>query len=321
MINVVFMGTPDFAVPSLEKLVENENINVQLVVTKPDKYRGKKSESSYSEVKQCALKHNLEIFTPDRIKEHIEFLKSYNPDFIIVVAYGQILPKEILDIPKYACINVHGSLLPEYRGASPIHYSLLNGDKVTGVTTMLMDVGMDTGDMLLKKELVINDDDNIITLYEKLSLLGSELLIETIDKFITNDIKPIKQDDNKATYTKIIKKEMGVIDFNKTAREIKNMYKAYFKWPEIYTYYKGKQLKLKEIDIVSEELEFDEVGVIIDNIDSYKKTFEKMKKKIYITTKKGLIEVKKLQLEGKKEMDSVSFLNGNQIFNNDVIGK
>ena len=207
-MNVIFMGTPEFAVPTLEKLHEN-GYDVKLVVTQPDKPSGRGKKLKKSEVKEKAEELGLDIFQPDKIKrqENIEVLKNCEPDFIIVVAYGQLLNKEILDLPKYGCINVHASLLPKLRGAAPLNWAIINGEKTTGVTTMLMDVGLDTGDMLLKSEIDITDDMNVGELHDALMYQGADLLIETLKGIEKNEINKIKQDDSLSNYAPMLNKE------------------------------------------------------------------------------------------------------------------
>ena len=208
-MKVIYMGTPDFAVPCLERLVKEENYDVVCVVTQPDKPRGRKQEMTPSEVKVCAMEHGIEVYQPQtlRTQEAYEYLSRFEPDYIIVAAYGKILPKNILDLPKYACINVHGSLLPKYRGAAPIQRSVLAGDEVTGITTMLMGEGLDTGDMLLKSEYKIDINATSGEVFDALALSAPDLLMETIEKFTKGEIIPEKQNEEEATHAAMLSKE------------------------------------------------------------------------------------------------------------------
>lgn len=218
------MGTPDFAVPTLKRLIEEHE--VVGVFTQPDKPKGRGQKMQYTPVKELALQHNIPVYQPKSIrkeKEYIDILKKLSPDVGVVVAFGQILPKEVLDIPKYGCINVHASLLPKLRGAAPINWSIINGDNVTGITTMQMDVGLDTGDMLLKEEVEILDTDTAGTLHDKLMVVGAELLIKTLKAIEDGSIKPEKQDDSLSSYAPMLNKELGHIDWNKDAREVFNL--------------------------------------------------------------------------------------------------
>lgn len=211
-LKVIFMGTPDFSLPILSYLIENTN--VVLVVTQPDKKKGKNNELSFSPTKKLAIQKNIAVFQPNKIKEDYEIISEINPDIIITCAYGQILPEEILNIPRLGCINVHASLLPKYRGASPIQWALLNGDKTTGVTIMYMDKSMDTGDIIAMESIDIKDSDNVKMLHDKLSILGQKLLAETLPLIIKNQNSRIKQDERKASYTRLIKREDEKIAFN-----------------------------------------------------------------------------------------------------------
>ena len=244
-MRIIFMGTPEFAVPSLKALIESED-KVIAVVTQPDKPKGRGLEVVPPPTKVLAEKHGISVLQPQKIKteEFFNELQKFNPDLICVVAYGKLLPKNILDMPPHGCINVHASLLPKYRGAAPINWAIIRGEKVTGITTMKMDVGMDTGDMLLKREVQIDDEDNGETLSEKLSHVGAELLIDTIRLLKKGELQPIPQDHSQATYTPMLEKEHGKIDWEKPAEEIRNLIRGTLPWPGAYTTLDGKLLKI-----------------------------------------------------------------------------
>ncbi|CDF57887.1 methionyl-tRNA formyltransferase [Thermobrachium celere] len=299
-MKVVFMGTPDFAVPTLKKLIEKHDVIA--VFTQPDKPKGRGQKVQYSPVKEVALEYGIPVLQPNRIKkevEYIEKLKELNPDVCVVVAYGQILPKEVLDIPKYGCINVHASLLPELRGAAPINWAIINGNKITGITTMQMDVGLDTGDMLLKKEVEILDTDTAGSLHDKLMVVGAELLIETLDKLEKGELTPQKQDDSLATYAPMMDKELGHIDWNKSAREVFNLIRGVTPWPSAYFYYDDKMIKVWRCELV-EGFTNEVAGKIVEvNRDGVK-----------VSCKEGIIILKEIQEQGGKRMDIATYLNG-----------
>ncbi len=244
-MNIIFMGTPDFAVPTLTKLCESGH-TISAVFTQPDKPVGRKQILTPPDVKVCALKYGLKVLQPDTLKDDnsIEEIKKLNPDVIVVVAYGKILPKAVLDIPKYGCVNVHGSLLPKYRGASPIQSAVLNGDRVTGVTTMFMGEGLDTGDILLTEETEIGENETSAELFDRLASLGADLLIKTLSELEKGSITPIKQDESKATYTKKITRAMCPIDWNKPSEEIHNQVRGLQTWPVAVTKLGGKDVKI-----------------------------------------------------------------------------
>lgn len=297
---IIFMGTADFAVPIVKKLNENSGFLVSGVITKADKPVGRKQEIVYSPVKKFALENNLPVFQPEKLKDanFLEQLKKIQPDLIIVCAYGKIIPKEILDLPKIACINVHPSLLPRYRGASPIQSAILNCEKITGTTIMLMDEGMDTGDILSQKEAQISDTDNFETMHDKLADLSADLLIETLEKYLNKEIVPQKQDDSKATLCKILEREDGQIDWSKTVEQIDCQIRAFTPWPGAFTFIKDKRIKILEHKKSNERINPGEIIIIGE--------------KIIFGAKDGAIEVIKLQLEGKKAMTAGEFLRGNR---------
>ena len=302
-MNIVFMGTPDFAVPSLKALIEE--FGVKAVYTQPDKPKGRGKKLSITPVKELALEHNIEVFQPNSLRkepEAVEALKALNPDFIIVVAFGQILPKEVLEIPKYACINLHGSLLPKYRGAAPIQWSVINGEKVAGNTTMLMDVGLDTGDMLLTNEVEITKFMTSEDLYNELKESGAKLLVETINKMVKGEITPIKQNDEESTYAPMLSKELAKIDWNKSAKVLHNHVRGMYSWPIATTNLEDKVIKIHATDF--EDIACDkEPGTIV----------EVSKNGIKVATGSGLLIIKKLQMPNSKALMVQDFLNGNKI--------
>ena len=309
-MKVVFMGTPDFAVGALEALVEAGH-EVVAVVTQPDKPKGRGKEMQQTPVKVCALKHNIEVFQPVKIKhkEAVEVLKGYGAELFVVAAFGQILSKEILDMPKYGCVNIHASLLPKYRGAAPIQWAILDGEKETGVTIMQMNEGLDTGDMLTKVIVPIEDTDTGESLFDKLAEAGAKLLIETIPQIESGEVAPQPQDDSLSTYAKMIKKEMGLIDWKKEAVVLERLVRGMNSWPSAYTHFNGKTLKVWESEV--------EMG----NHDAAPGTVvEVTKNSIKVQTGQDLLVLKQIQLEGKKRMDVAAFLLGYKVETGDVLG-
>ncbi len=244
-MRVVFMGTPDFAVPSLEAVV-NAGHQVVAVFTQPDKPVGRKQIVMPTPVKECAIKHNIPVYQPASLKneEQIKLMQSLNPDVVAVVAYGKLIPGDMLKLAPYGFINVHGSLLPKYRGAAPIQWAVVNGDKVTGVTTMLLNEGLDTGDMLETVTTEIGDNETAGELFDRLSAMGAELLVSTLNKVAEKSVTPVKQDEASATYASIISKDMAVVDFNKDALSIHNLVRGFNPWPIAYTTLDGKRFKI-----------------------------------------------------------------------------
>ena len=307
-MKIVFMGTPDFAQKSLEELY-NSGYNIVGVVTNVDKPKGRGMKMIASPVKEYALEKNLNIYQPEKIKNNEEFveeLKKLQPDVICVVAYGKILPKEILDIPSKGCINLHGSLLPKYRGAAPIQWAVLNGDKVTGVTTMYMDVGMDTGDMILKQEVEIGEDETTGELWDRLSKIGGKLLVETL-KQIENGTAPREKQGEDFSVAPMLNKEMAKIDWeNKTAQEIKNLVRGLNPIMGTYSFINGKKIKFWKVDIseLNEEFKKLENGTIV---------ISNSKDGLYIKVKDGLIKVLEIQAENSKKMSIYDFLRGNSL--------
>ena len=332
-MKIVFMGTPDFAKESLEAVYNSKN-EVLAVVTNPDKPKGRGMKMIASPVKEFALEKNLKIYQPTKVRNNTEFIeeiKALNPDLLCVVAYGKILPKELLDIPRYGAINVHGSLLPEYRGAAPIQWAVLNGDKITGITTMFMDIGMDTGDMILKEETEIGEDETTGELWERLSKIGAKLLVKTIEKIeaipdkenkTLEEIKRLvgaeKQGEN-FTLAPMLEKEMAKIDWSKTSREIKNLVRGLNPIMGAYSFLNGKKIKFWKIDIIT----LDSLESIFPEIKEYISRMKKLepgtiafadnKKGIFIKTGDSFIKVLEIQGENAKKMDYRSFLNGNKL--------
>lgn len=314
MLNILFMGTPDFAQESLKSLVEN-NYKVIGVVTNPDKPKGRGMKLVASPVKEYALEKNIPVYQPIKVrnnKEFIDKIKTLNPDVICVVAYGKILPKEILEIPKYGCINVHASLLPKYRGAAPIQWAVLNGDKETGVTTMYMDVGMDTGDMILKEKVEIGEDETTGELWDRLSKIGGELLVETL-KQIENGTAPKEKQSDNFTMAPMLNKEMSKIDWkNKTAQEIKNLVRGLNPIMGAYTFLKGKKIKFWKVDVSNKKL--DEIEDV-DDLENGTILLADQKEGLFIKTKEGVLKVVEIQGENAKRMSIGDFLRGNSIEN------
>jgi len=294
-LKVIFMGTPDFAVPALEFLIKNTN--VLLVVTQPDKQVGRDKKLVFSPVKSKAIEHNIDVFQPEKIRNDFEIISEINPDIIITCAYGQIIPKEILDVPKLGCINIHASLLPKYRGAAPIQHAILNGDEITGITLMYMDEKMDTGDIIAQSTCEILPSDNIETLHEKLSILGVNLLKEEMPKIINKTNKREKQNENDATYAKMIKREDELLNFNKDGKKIINKIRAFNPWP--VSYFVLNNLEIKVYSARFEEKSVKKPGEVIVT-----------KKDFGITCNNGIIYLEIVKPFGKKQMNISAFING-----------
>ena len=306
MLNILFMGTPDFAQESLKCLVE-EKYNIIGVVTNPDRPKGRGMKMVASPVKEFAVSKDLKIYQPEKVRNNVEFIeeiKKIEPDVICVVAYGKILPKEILEIPKFGCINVHGSLLPKYRGAAPIQWAVINGEKVTGVTTMYMDVGMDTGDMILKEETEIVPDETTGELWDRLAKIGADLLVKTLEQ-IENKTAPRIPQGEDFSMAPMLDKEMSKIDWeSKTAQEIKNLVRGLNPIMGTYSYLNGKKIKIWKVDVVEANSEDTKNGTVLKS-DS--------KDGLYIKAKDGVIKVLEIQGENAKRMNVQDFLRGNQI--------
>ena len=304
-MNIVFMGTPDFAVPCLKALIDSDN-KVTGVFTQPDKPKGRGYKLTPPPVKVLAEENGIPVFQPNSLKKGedaenaLKTLKELSPDLIVVVAYGKILPKEVLDVPKLYCMNVHASLLPKYRGAGPIQWSVLNGEKETGVTTMLMAEGLDTGDMLMKKSTEIGENETASELHDRLSVIGAELLIETIGAIKSGNVTPVKQNDDESSYSPMLTKDMCQIDFNKTAREIHNQIRGLSDWPCATAIMGEKRIKIYKSHIV--ENVKGTVGEIVD-ADKF----------IVCCGDNNGIAVDEIQAEGGKRMKTADYLRGNKI--------
>ena len=294
-LKVIYMGTPEFSVPILKYL--KDNTNVVLVVCQPDKISHKSKMPSYSAVKTFALENGIDVFQPEKIRNDFEIISELNPDLIVTCAYGQIIPQAILDIPRLGCINVHASILPYYRGASPIQSAILNGEKETGVTIMYMDKGMDTGDIISQVNVDILFEDNNETLHAKLADAGVELLEKTLPLIVNGENKRRKQDDNLATYTRLLTREDEKIDFHKTGEEIINQIRAFAPSPMAYFVLNNQEIKVLKASFIPEDVS--EIGKVI---------FEK--KAMYITCSNGLISLEIVKPFGKKQMPIVAYLNG-----------
>lgn len=309
MLNILFMGTPDFSKDSLEAIF-NAGHNVIAVVTNPDKPKGRGMKMIASPVKEFALEHNIPVYQPLNLKNNVEFIeeiKELHPDLICVVAYGKMLPKEILDIPPYGCINVHASLLPKYRGAAPIQWAVLNGEAVTGVTTMYMDIGMDTGDIILTKEVTIGEDETTGDLWDRLSKIGGEILQETIEKVENGTASKVPQ-GNDYTMAPMISKEMAKINWKeKTSKQIKNLVRGLNPIMGAYTMYKDKKIKLWKIEIVDNN-EIEQNGQLSGEI-----LIANDKQGLYIKTIDGVVKVIEIQGENAKRMNICDFLRGNKL--------
>lgn len=312
-MRIVFMGTPDFAEESLKAIYE-ANYEIIGVVTNPDRPKGRGMKMVASPVKEFATKQNLKIFQPQKVRNNEEFIneiKELNPDVICVVAYGKILPKEILEIPKLGCINVHASLLPKYRGAAPIQWAVLNGDKTTGITTMYMDEGMDTGDMILKEEVTIGEDETTGELWDRLSKLGGELLVQTLKNIENGTVTRTKQEE-KFSMAPMLSKEMAKINWEEqTAEQIKNLVRGLNPIMGAYTFLNGKKIKFWKVDVaksteimVGEPMDFMRDGTVI---------VSDKKDGIFIKTKEGILKVIEIQGENAKRMTIQEFLRGNHI--------
>jgi len=300
---IIFFGTPSFAIPTLKRLLQ-ETDEVVAVVTQPDREKGRGRKVVPSPVKEFALQHKISVFQPKKVKDEnfYENLKALQPDLIVVVAYGQILPKSILDIPRYGAVNVHASLLPKYRGASPIAWAILKGEKRTGVTTIKMDEGMDTGDILLQKEIILGERETFESLHDRLALLGEEVLMETLERMKKGDLTPIPQDHSEATFAPPFKKEDGRIDWKKEAREIDCQIRALNPWPGTFTEWNGRLLKIFSGE-VRQGISKGEAGRVVWVGADF----------IEVETGNGSLLIKEVQLEGKRRMSVKEFLSGHSI--------
>ncbi|WP_300278986.1 methionyl-tRNA formyltransferase [Peptacetobacter sp.] len=302
-MKVVFMGTPDIAVPCLQKIIDEKH-EVLAVVTQPDKPKGRGKKMAMPPVKELAVEHNIEVYQPlkARDKEFIKTIEKINPDIIVVVAFGQILPKELIEIPKYGCINVHVSLLPKYRGAAPINWVIINGEEKTGVTTMYMDEGLDTGDMILTKEFKLDDKITAGELHDKMMIEGAKLLKETMDLIEEGKAPRIAQNHEEFTYAPIMDKELGHIDFNKSSKDIHNLVRGVNPWPSAYAMYNEGKMKIWKTEVLDEKSD-KKPGTIISTD----------KLGIRVSTNDGVILIKEIQMPNKKRMPVSEYIKGNSI--------
>ena len=301
-MRIVFMGTPDFSVPTLEQLIRNHQ--VVGVVTQPDKRKGRGKAMAFPPVKEKALEYDIPVYQPVKVREpeFIEELKKRNPDIIVVVAFGQILPEEILNLPPYGCVNVHASLLPKYRGAAPIQWAVMDGEKETGVTTMYMAKGLDTGDMLDKVVVPIDPKETGESLHDKLSEAGGRLILETLTKLENGTAVRIPQNDAESCYAKMLTKELGEIDWNQSAAAIERLIRGLNSWPSAYTHLDGKTLKIWDADV-----EEGQADVAVGTVTEVKKDC------FYVQTGDGRLKINEIQLQGKKRMAVQAFLLGYKI--------
>ncbi|MFT4106533.1 MAG: methionyl-tRNA formyltransferase [Lacrimispora sp.] len=299
-MRIVFMGTPDFSVPALTSLVEAGH-EVLAVITQPDKPKGRGKEIQMTPVKEKALEYGIPVYQPVKAREpeFVSLLADMKPDVIVVVAFGQILPKSILDIPEFGCVNIHASLLPKYRGASPIQYAVINGEKESGITTMMMAEGIDTGDMLDQEVIDLDKNETGGSLHEKLSEVGGKLIVKTLEKLKEGTAVRTPQDDSKATHVGMIKKSMGDIDWSMDAVSIERLIRGLNPWPSAYTSWDGKVMKLWEATVLEKEYEGVCGQVVEVGWDC-----------LIIKTGKGSLSLKELQLQGKKRLDAGAFLRG-----------
>ena len=304
-MKVIFMGTPDFSVGTLEALIEAGH-EVALVVTQPDKPKGRGGKMQYTPVKEVAVAHNIPVYQPNRIREPecIEELRKYNADIMVVIAFGQILPKEILEMTPYGCVNVHASLLPSYRGAAPIQWAVINGEKVSGVKTMQMNEGLDTGDMLLKVEIPLDEKETGGSLHDKLAEAGARLCVETLDALKAGTVTPEKQGDSPTAYAKMLDKHMGKIDWKMSAKEIERLIRGLNPWPSAYTRWNenDKGMKIWEAEVAEGQTD-KAAGTVV----------EVAKDGFFVQTGDGLLKITALQIPGKKRMDAAAFLRGYQM--------
>lgn len=313
MMKVVFMGTPDFAVGALEAIVKAGH-EVAAVVTQPDKPKGRGKEVQMTPVKACALKHEIPVLQPVKVREpdEVERLSRFGADVFVVAAFGQILPEEILRMPKFGCVNIHASLLPKYRGAAPIQRAVLNGEKETGVTIMQMDAGIDTGDMLLKCVVPIEEKETGDSLHDKLCAAGAKLIVEALPKIERGELKPEKQKDEEATYVGMLKKSMGRIDWARDALSIDRLVRGLNAWPGAYTSYNKKGLKIWGCEPVEDEgISGREEAGSVEKVE---------KDAFYVRCGKGLLKVTEVQLEGKKRLAVKEFLLGCPLAEGVVLG-
>lgn len=311
-MNIVFMGTPDYAVEALEALIQADH-RIVAVVTQPDKPKGRGGKMQMTPVKECALKYDIPVFQPVKVKEPeaVETLRGFGADIFVVAAFGQILSEEILQMPRYGCVNIHASLLPRYRGAGPIQWAILNGETETGITIMQMDKGIDTGDMLLQSIVPIEAKETGDSLHDKLAREGAKLIVEALSKIEAGDIVPRKQNDADSSYAKMLRKSMGEINWNKDAEQIERTVRGLTSWPGTYTFYHGKTLKIWQSDVCENKILENAVPGMITAVE---------KDAFYVCTGEKLLKITEVQLEGKKRMQVRDFLLGCQLKPGEMLG-
>ena len=309
-MKIIYMGTPEIAVPALLKIIEAGH-KVLCAVTQPDRAKGRHKELIACPVKQAASEHGIPVLQPEKARDEafIEQLKTYEPDVIVVMAYGQILTKALLDIPRFGCINIHASLLPKYRGAAPLNAVILNGEIETGVTTMFMDEGLDTGDMLLKAAVAIDPKETTETLEPKIASIGGELIIDTLNRLEQGTLERIPQNDADSTYVRMMKKEEGLIDWTQDAAAIERRIRAFYPWPGTYTNHEGHRIKIYDADVVSGDYFDFAPGTIIDLGKDF----------ILVACGNDALKLNDLQAEGKKRMLAADFLRGYKLSKGDIL--
>ncbi len=315
-MKIVFMGTPDFAVGALQAVIEAGH-QVTAVVTQPDKPKGRGKEVQMTPVKVCAMAHNIPVFQPVKVKapEAVEVLRSYQADIFVVAAFGQILSEEILEMPRYGCVNIHASLLPAYRGAGPIQWAIIDGRKKTGITIMQMDKGLDTGDILLQKEVLIDERETGDSLHDKLAVAGAELIVEALSKIEASQVTPRRQNDEESCYAKMLQKSMGKIDWNMTSEKLDCLIRGLISWPGAFTTYRGKTLKIWEEEPAEKvpsdrKVKEEEPGTVL-GVE---------KDAFYVQTGKGVLKILAVQMEGKKRMAVKDFLLGYPVKAGECLG-
>ena len=312
MARLIFLGTPAFAVPTLERIVTAGH-EVAAVITQPDRPRGRGQQLAPSPVKECALGHGLDVYQPERVRraEAVEYLRALRPDAMVVVGYGQIIPQSVIDLPPLGIINVHASLLPRYRGAGPIQWAIAKGETRTGVTTMRIDAGLDTGDMLLKRDTAIGPEENAIELGRRLATLGADLLAETLQGLIAGTVTPEKQDPAQATYAPLLKKEDGLIDWSRPASDIHNQVRGFQPWPGAYTTFRGQTLHVWKTKppATGPWPPAPKIGAVVSV------------KPLLVACADAALELAEVQLEGRKRVSAADFANGQRLAENETLGE
>ena len=311
-MDIIFMGTPDFAVGTLEALVEAGH-RIRLVVTQPDKPKGRGHAVQYPPVKEAALAHGLNVYQPEKIREEasVRFLEGVKADVMVVVAFGQLIPGEILHMKKYGCINVHGSLLPKYRGAAPIQWAVIDGEKESGVTTMLMDEGLDTGAMLLKTVVPLEEKETGGSLFEKLSEAGAKLCVETLRELEAGTLRPEAQGESPTPYASMLRKEMGIIDWTKDAASIERLIRGLNPWPCAHTRYEGRTMKIWSAEVLPQDVSKGSCGEIL----------EVTKDALIVQTGRDALAIRELQMEGRKRMETEAYLRGAKVGTGTILGE